>query len=190
MASGHKWNLWVCCCSWEWGLSELKLWISRHSKGLFSMYSHLCSSPRAPGVCWDVLRWLVRVCRWLFCNDAAMGPRLETLSWDQNQTAVGWRGALWPARSVFLLALFIFLGCRAGSGPSHTQERTSCSRLKPCPCNAVLCPWQQSAECVSEKDAGNLLKGTKIRVFRVPLLTLVWTYWFTSHFSQFWHVIR
>lgn len=56
---------------------------------------------------------------------------------------------------------------------------------------AALCVQQPSAECVLEKDARDLVKGIKLRrVLHVPLLALVWTYWFTFHFSPFWQVIR
>lgn len=66
------------------------------------------------------------------------------------------------------------------------HEHKGCTPTKLCPC--VL--QQPSAECALEKDARDLFKGTKLRrVLHVPLLALVWTYWFTFHFSQFWQVI-
>lgn len=73
----------------------------------------------------------------------------------------------------------------------HCVPRSTRAALRPSCVHVcrVLCP-AALRECALEKDARHLFKGTKLRrVLHVPLLALVWTYWFTFNFSPFWKVI-
>lgn len=142
---------------------KLDPYISKRSEGFFPLYLYLCC--------------------------CSLTPEDHSVAVMQQEPDLPWGACpAWPACCLFPLGCLVGILCPAGSGPPCTRSTRAALTPSCVPvCRALSLP---SAESASGKDARDLFKGTKLRrVLHVPLLALVWTYWFTFHFLPFWCVI-